>query len=60
MMLAHVELVNDGLHMRSCSLNSQDAFLLELLVRQTSVFHIPCCIFEDAIRLPHIDQLLTH
>lgn len=59
MMLAHIELINDGLKMRSCSLYGQDTFLLELPIRHTSVFHVPCRIFEHAVRLPHVDQLLT-
>ena len=60
MVLAHVKLVDDGLQMRSHSLYGQDTFLLELPARHTSVLHVPCCIFKHAVRLPHVDQLLTH
>lgn len=60
MVLLHVELVDDSLQMRSRFLYGQDAFLLELPVRQTSVLHVPCCILKHAIRLPNVDQLLTH
>lgn len=60
MMLGHVKLIDDSLQMRSCSLDGQDAFLLQLAVRHTSVLHIPGCVFEHAVGLPHINQLLTN
>jgi hypothetical protein len=47
MMLGHVESVDDGLQMRSCSLYGQDAFLLELPTGQTCMFNVPRCIFNN-------------
>ena len=60
MMFGHIELIDDSLQMRSCSLDGQNTCLLELPVRHTSVLDIPGCVFEHAIGLPHIDQLLTN
>lgn len=59
MMLGHVKLIDDSLQMRSCSLDGQDAFLLQLAVRHTSMLHVPSRIFKNAIRLPHVNKLLT-
>ena len=55
MMLAHVELIYDGLQMRSRPLNGQDALLLQLPVRHTGVLHVPSCIFKHEVRFPHIN-----
>lgn len=60
MVLVHVEFVDDGLQMRSRSLYGQDALLLEVPVRHTSVLHVPPRIFKHAVRFPHINQLLTN
>ena len=60
MMLAHVKLIDDSLQMRARSLYGQYTFLLERLARHASILNVPRCIFKHAIRLPYINQLLTH